>query len=206
MARRVPYGSLENKNLLEKGQLTCTICKSVFPLSNFYKDKYALCGYKGTCKSCAMEQMRKTREGWKSKHVSKLVLVKKELFCHGCKENLPTGSFSRDACNHRGFAYRCKTCTKKRPSSQPEYLSWQQRKKLYGVTKEKYYEMLAKQNGVCAICKRIPKRFVIDHCHKTGKVRELLCDGCNHGLGSFSDNITLCRDAALYLEKHNGKT
>lgn len=57
----------------------------------------------------------------------------------------------------------------------------------YGIEPEEYYEMLKQQGHRCAICKRESKvrAMNIDHDHKTGKVRGLLCDGCNLSLGHF---------------------
>lgn len=77
-------------------------------------------------------------------------------------------------------------------------------KSLYGVTIEHYNEMLNSQNNCCAICLRpaseFKKRLHIDHCHETGKVRGLLCRGCNLALGIFKDNSSTLRKAAEYLE------
>lgn len=80
----------------------------------------------------------------------------------------------------------------------------------YGLTIEKYERLLKKQNNVCMICKgsnenlRWNGRLAIDHCHKTGKVRGLLCDKCNKGLGQFNDDITLFKEAIKYLRKNQG--
>lgn len=80
----------------------------------------------------------------------------------------------------------------------------------YGITLEEYDQMLEDQDGVCAIC-RCPPTYErngkvlalhVDHDHKTGEVRGLLCHTCNLGLGRFKDNPALLRDAAQYLEKH----
>lgn len=55
----------------------------------------------------------------------------------------------------------------------------------YGITPEQWDEMLTKQGGACVICREPPKRPVVDHDHKTGKVRGILCHRCNvilHGI------------------------
>jgi hypothetical protein len=76
----------------------------------------------------------------------------------------------------------------------------------YGITVDQYEEMLNSQNGSCAICgkdnsqHKRKKRLFVDHCHKTGKVRGLLCCACNFGLGSFSDDPELCIKASEYLK------
>lgn len=85
-------------------------------------------------------------------------------------------------------------------------------KKTFGITYETYKQMEVAQNGVCAICgqtetfthhmtKKIAN-LAVDHCHKTGKIRGLLCHKCNHGLGKFDDDVSLLRKAATYLEHH----
>jgi len=73
----------------------------------------------------------------------------------------------------------------------------------YGLTEQAYAEMLNQQGGTCAICKVEPggKRLAIDHCHESGKVRGLLCQECNHGLGKFRDSLSLLERAHGYLTR-----
>jgi uncharacterized Zn finger protein (UPF0148 family) len=76
---------------------------------------------------------------------------------------------------------------------------------LYGLTVEQYDDMIIGQNYVCAICGRSEKSstrgvLFIDHDHKTGKVRGLLCDSCNRGLGYFYDNTSFLSNAIKYLK------
>ena len=65
--------------------------------------------------------------------------------------------------------------------------------------------MFIAQDGRCAICERdvceIPRGLYIDHDHKTGKVRGLLCDRCNMSLGGFKDNVIILQNAINYLIK-----
>lgn len=79
----------------------------------------------------------------------------------------------------------------------------------FGITVEQYEEMLEAQEGGCAICgttdcqaKTGKSRLAVDHDHDTGKVRGLLCNHCNAGLGAFRDNTTLLEKAIKYLEEH----
>lgn len=80
----------------------------------------------------------------------------------------------------------------------------------YGIGIDDYNEMLAAQNGVCAICEKPEKAKVrgkvkplsVDHSHTTGKVRALLCSSCNHLLGHAFESAEVLRAAALYLEQH----
>ena len=80
----------------------------------------------------------------------------------------------------------------------------------YGVTPERHDQMLAQQQGLCAICGNPPdpngvraaSRLHIDHDHVTDKVRALLCNNCNNGIGRFRDDPALLRAAAEYIERH----
>lgn len=73
----------------------------------------------------------------------------------------------------------------------------------YGIIYSDYQNYLSRQNMKCAICfTQIGSDCApaIDHCHKTGKVRGVLCNPCNGGLGMFKDDITLMESAIRYLK------
>ncbi len=73
--------------------------------------------------------------------------------------------------------------------------------KKYGISVEDYDAMLMQQGGVCRICKRQSRRrLIVDHCHKTDKVRGLLCLKCNSALGFYGDDPRLTRAATAHLE------
>jgi hypothetical protein len=70
----------------------------------------------------------------------------------------------------------------------------------YGMTVADYNARLAIQIGVCAICKKKSDRTLgVDHCHKCGKIRGLLCFNCNSGLGCFYDSGSLMSAADAYV-------
>jgi hypothetical protein len=75
--------------------------------------------------------------------------------------------------------------------------------KKYGIRYEDILNMLIQQNYLCKICKKIniSEKYNIDHCHKTGKVRGLLCSSCNSGLGKFKDNKEILLRGVEYLRK-----
>lgn len=104
--------------------------------------------------------------------------------------------------------------------------TWRDKNPLYGKGKRlqkywpestweealsKYNELVIMQNNLCDICKKSEtctspihgkiRDLCVDHCHKTGKVRGLLCDDCNVLLGRAKDNIETCFSAAEYLKK-----
>lgn len=100
------------------------------------------------------------------------------------------------------------------------YTKTQKYKKLRARLKKKYrlkkfvmtmasYELLLKeQNCVCAICSKKDenKMLAVDHNHKTGKVRGLLCSGCNLGIGNFKENTSSLKNAIWYIQEPNENT
>ena len=81
-------------------------------------------------------------------------------------------------------------------------------KRNYGINIGQYYQMLEKANGNCEICGKSSgdpnirqQQLNIDHCHTTGKVRGIVCNSCNRGLGYFKDNPLLLEKAKKYLLK-----
>ena len=80
-------------------------------------------------------------------------------------------------------------------------------KRLFGITPEAADALLAEQGNVCAVCKRPSpdgRRLHVDHCHKTRRVRGLLCHDCNRGIGMFRDSAPLLHAAANYLAGCSG--
>lgn len=78
----------------------------------------------------------------------------------------------------------------------------------YGLSRAEYERMREEQGNKCAVCKEPPpdnRALPIDHCHKTGKVRGLLCNRCNLALGMFGDDIELLRSAVAYLTRCQGE-
>ncbi len=80
-----------------------------------------------------------------------------------------------------------------------------QLKRAYGITLDQYNAMLTAQSFACAICEvpfgMGPKDTHVDHCHGTGRVRAILCHGCNNMLGRARDQADLLRRGAEYLER-----
>jgi hypothetical protein len=74
----------------------------------------------------------------------------------------------------------------------------------YGLTVDAYDDMLAAQDGVCAVCGQPPQklRLAVDHDHDTGQVRALLCGECNRALGCIHDDPARLRALADYLDRY----
>ncbi len=84
------------------------------------------------------------------------------------------------------------------------------RKYNYGITEPEYYQLLKEQGGVCAICGNLKTKerngktvaLSVDHNHKTGKIRGLLCSKCNFVLGNSNEDMNILANSITYLFKH----
>lgn len=83
-------------------------------------------------------------------------------------------------------------------------------KRKYNLDAEEYLQMLLDQDNKCLICKQPEtnktakgdiRPLSVDHCHTSGRVRGLLCNQCNAGLGNFKDNLESLRSAVEYLSR-----
>ena len=106
--------------------------------------------------------------------------------------------FAKDSTQKYGRKNYCEDCRKTRRRNDGL-------KAAYGITLQEYEELLQKQEGKCKICGTTdPKHkgvFHVDHNHNTGKIRGLLCHGCNTALGLFQDSPTILVKATEYLLK-----
>lgn len=132
--------------------------------------------------------------------------------CSTCLVDKPVSEFYKRKDRPIGRTSSCKTCRtdKARMQWTPRKQSSYKLKFNYGITEDEYTSMLAQQNGVCAICKCAEtaksnagyvKNLAVDHCHSTGKIRGLLCHGCNTAIGKLKDDIELLNNAIKYLEE-----
>jgi len=119
--------------------------------------------------------------------------------CKKCHANLNKINFYKCKRNPDGLENRCKNCCIER-SRNNEIIT------RYGIDQLEYEQMFKSQKGKCKICNtsnpgRGKNKMSIDHCHKTGKIRGLLCNSCNNGLGMFKDDPELLVKAMEYLSE-----
>ena len=97
------------------------------------------------------------------------------------------------------------TLIKHREKHRDYYRNWHFQRK-FGISLEQRNEMLVLQNNVCAIClqpERVKNRSLcVDHCHKTGKIRKLLCQSCNTALGKLEEDPERLKRMIAYIEEH----
>ncbi len=151
--------------------------------------------------------------------------------CKKCGETKLLSDFHLDANRKDGRTARCKPCERERKKEyertrrkDPVFRArkakfsarWHQtpegaryrlayRLKGYGLTLAAFEEMERIQGGLCAICLNPPDapKLFVDHDHKTGEVRGLLCDSCNKGLGNFEDDLDRLARASAYLARNH---
>ena len=134
--------------------------------------------------------------------------------CSDCGIGLSLESFSVNRAKKDGLQQQCKKCrnlyNKKWRKENKKGARDYRLKRKFDITVEQYNEMFIEQHGVCAICCE-PERtetkdgkkqwLAVDHNHKTGVVRGLLCSNCNTGLGLLGDSTELLKSAIKYLTK-----
>lgn len=133
--------------------------------------------------------------------------------CTKCGEEKPLDAFYAHGGKRTSEGYlnpSCKSCVNKQSmewaKKNPEKVAQHRRKRnlktKYGLSVEQYEEMAAEQNNTCFICgcTHSRRRLNVDHCHKTGTVRKLLCDKCNMAIGLLEDDTTRLEKARKYLE------
>lgn len=145
-------------------------------------------------------------------------------FCNKCKLWKADMMFGVDRSKKCGLKCWCKPCANsttrawqvlnpekfsayqaKRKREKPELVAAQKRKSIYGMPYESFPAMVSLQKGRCKICKQRPPKLTVDHCHKTGQVRGLLCGNCNRALGLFQESPEALLAAARYLKENKNK-
>lgn len=158
---------------------TCKICKEEKEISEFYVKDKKTNRLETCCKICNHIKQRDKR---------KLNPIKEK------EKNKKQYLNSRERRINYAREYRKKYPEKTRATN------W---KSKYNLTPDDFYNKLNNQNNKCAICERdmndYGKIFCVDHSHETNKVRGLLCDPCNYGLGFYEKYKHKYEE---YLEKH----
>lgn len=158
----------------------CKVCQQAKPLDEFYRAAGMRDGHRNDCKSCNLAAKKRRYEQdpataiarvkrWQQENVDRLNSYRREY----------------NAQPHRKRALR------------DGYY-----RRTFGISADEFDKLLGKQGGGCAICGKRPERMEslhLDHDHVTGRVRGILCIGCNQGLGQFYDDPELLQRAVAYL-------
>jgi len=117
-----------------------------------------------------------------------------EKRCTRCGETKKIDSFYKEKRNRDGRMSHCIECFGLKQTNT-------HRQSKYGITTADYKAMVEAQGGRCKVCDQEAK-LVIDHCHRGGQVRALLCDRCNRLLGIADDSQDLLVRAVEFLKQH----
>ena len=159
----------------------CSKCEIQKPLNLFSKNKSKKEGLNSVCKECHKTYIKKHYQKNKEYYVENAEIWKtknpnrrKEIALQYARKN-------------------------------PDKIRNNFLKSQYGITLDQFNVKLVSQKYKCVICDNKfenSRDTHMDHCHKTGKVRDILCGSCNKGLGHFKDSIKTLLAAAKYLTKH----
>ncbi len=164
-----------------KKRKRCGRCRVLKLVTEYPPCKAGKDGLYSYCRPCHKEYQKErhpNRKELDEKKARRVGLKKQRLkTCTSCKTIHPYKDFYSDPRHTDGLQSICKDCWNVKGNA--KYL-----KKEYGLTVAEFHQLLDAQDGCCAICYRPPKknRFNIDHCHKTHRIRALLCVNCNTNL------------------------
>jgi hypothetical protein len=155
-----------------------------------------------------MKQNAEYKKTWKLKNKKQEIQNNKDWYINN-KENVAARKSNFYSNNKEKERLRTKIYRKKNPDrvrgNELRYnywpsLSWQE-------ALQAYKNLFDSQQGCCPICKKhqteFNKKFAVDHCHETGKIRGLLCDACNKAIGLLNDDHETALSAHSYLKTHD---
>jgi hypothetical protein len=198
----------------------CPKCEEIKLASQFYKVATRTDGLSGYCRTCQLRDAKSRyspHPRWRApegqKYCPKCDTTKdleafgnnraqfdgKQNYCKPCCVATVTASRHKDPTSHRRSSKAWREANPER--NKDNHAKWR-----YGLEHGSYAEMLAQQNGKCAICftdkpgKNL-ERFAIDHCHKSNVVRGLLCENCNRAIGLLKEDTDIIESAIKYIKR-----
>lgn len=164
----------------------CKKCFLTKEIEEFPRDATKKDGYAHACKICKKEQHTKWLD------------INREAYNKKRREDPKVKKENRERRNQY---------VKNKVATNPNYIREQNLQKDFGLSIKDFEDLLLVQNNKCWICnidhelyRHIEgKRFAVDHDHKTGKIRGLLCHKCNTSLGKFQDSVEMLQKAIDYL-------
>lgn len=170
----------------------CPRCKQHRPRAAFARNKAMRDGLRCYCRECASayHQARRLATGMNVR--PRVKVPDGHTFCRSCGEIKPHREWHRRASASDGLSTSREA--RRAAKGRADHL-----KRQYGLTEAERDATVASRRGLCVICLKPPAAHV-DHCHKTGRVRGVLCFNCNSAIGKLGDDPDAVRRAAAYLE------
>jgi hypothetical protein len=195
-----------------RGQKKCIECNEIKKLEEFAEDKSRPDGHEYYCRACRKEHQLKKN--------AKAITKRGTKQCLDCRKVKDLSEFSEDHRNRDKLSSKCIECynsikQEKQVRDKTRDLAYKISKhqarhmrSRHRITEQEYYEMHEAQKGLCAICgrpelKSMKSMLCVDHNHRTGEIRGLLCNNCNLGIGYLEDNPEYLFKAIEYLQKHS---
>jgi hypothetical protein len=170
---------------------TCTRCKIERPIGQYSKDKSKKSGLRPYCKTCVKKRYNAEREKHKT-YSKRHYAENREKYRTYSKRHYEYNrekhkTYSKNYYLNEKNKYKVATNTRRRK---------------YGISEDEFCRLVNQQNNCCGICsKKFDYTPSVDHCHRTGEIRGILCNRCNTGLGQFSDSPELLENAIKYLHR-----
>ena len=190
---------------------TCSKCGETKPLNEFHNSSRAPDGHRYNCKECQRtrdkawykankERAAATNRTWRKTNPEREAATSKAWYEANKDRRAATSRAWREANPDRVAAI-----SKAWNEANSERVIDGRLRRTYDISSFEYDDMLEAQGGGCAICGKTPeaegRRLSVDHDHETGRVRGLLCNLCNRGLGHFTHDLGLLYSAISYLEQ-----
>ncbi|UFR05496.1 endonuclease VII domain-containing protein [Streptomyces sp. Go40/10] len=177
---------------MREGVKRCSRCKQSKSRAAFASNKAMRDGLQAYCRECSAAYYRERQDARGRKPRPRVAAPEGYKYCQRCEEIKPHSEWDRNRTASDGLSTRCKAC--RAVEGRARHLQ-----RNYGLTEAERDAMIVSQRGLCAICLEAPPVHV-DHCHKTGRVRGVLCFNCNSAIGKLRDDPDAARRAATYLE------
>ncbi|TDC00878.1 recombinase [Micromonospora fluostatini] len=189
------------------GRRRCRDCGQWKPLDDFCANSRRPSGRGSYCKPCFNVRSKASYAKRVEERQGRAVRPLRQIpeghrFCADCGTVKPEREFAGNRADSSGYATYCKPCHNARGRESKQRLYGGTReyhlRRRYGIGQQDVDELLREQGGVCAVCGD-PDPEHVDHDHRTGWVRGILCFNCNGGLGQFRDSPARLARAITYL-------
>ena len=188
----------------------CSKCCKKLPRTEFYKNKNHSDGLASECKDCKNQMVKNYYKTNKTAIKSYHKKYKKSLKGKAVRKKwLKSQSGQNSIQKYENSGKRKDQQKLYKLCEKQQHYKFNYRLKKHGLTFDSYFDMLLKQKARCAICRieqtKLTYLFSIDHNHKTGEIRGLLCSNCNTALGLLKEDFLIINNLKNYLKKHNGR-
>ena len=196
------------EDITEIVMITCFRCHIEKGIEEFSKDRTTRSGYKGVCKACLREYCKQhPPSSWPKYEEYK---IKKQVSARAYYQRNKEMCAAKRALWYKAHADEINERARMQHQANPERIR-QVKLAKYSLTLESWDALYQKQGGVCAICgnpeididsrTKAARRLSVDHNHVTGKVRGLLCNNCNKGIGNLQEDIEILLRAITYIKE-----